>query len=90
MSVSPSDVAALRRIALLVTRAVEDCTPMRPELLTIVTVIDRMKRGVALGAPFQEQDVARLSSLIRHLPADQASPVRLREALVGELRELMH
>ena len=87
-----TDVLALRRIALLVTRATEDCDPIRDELMRIATVIDQMKRSILLDEPL-EQNIAKLSSLIRHLPMDcklgNTSCERLRNSLMGELQELV-
>jgi hypothetical protein len=86
------EVVALRRIALLVTRASEDCDPIRDDLEKIATVIDEMKKSLVLGAPL-DKNIARLSSLIRRLPDDArcktSSCKRLRASLVDELRELL-
>lgn len=86
------EVVALRRIALLVMRASEDCDPIRDDLEKISSVIDEMKKSLVLGAPLDTK-IARLSSLIRRLPDDArcktSSCNRLRASLVDELHELV-
>ena len=86
------EAVALRRIALLVTRATEDCDPIRADLSKIATVIDAMKRSLVLGAPL-DKDVDKLSTLVRKLPAENdcetSSCRRLRTSLMHELQELV-
>lgn len=86
------ETVALRRIALLVMRASEDCGPIRDDLAKIAIVIDQMKRSIVLDVPM-DKDAARLSLLVRQLSRHpghaNANCHRLCNALVNELQELV-
>jgi len=89
------DVTMLRHIALLVVRARDDASPgaVHDGLAKISPVIERMKRSVALGSSFAQNDVASLLTLVRRLPktpggAHSAADV-VQSSTIAELRDLV-
>ncbi len=83
-----TDVRALRRIALLVRRAREDCLPCSDELREIAGIIERMKQNVALDTPFPGDDLRAMASLAGRLSCELRGENRVHEAVITELRDL--
>lgn len=90
-----TDDVSLRRISLLVMRAREDSSPgsLQDGLVKISPVIERMKRSVAVGSPFERADVASLFQIVRRLPRGSGHEHSAREVVqsstVSELRDLV-
>lgn len=82
------DAPTLRRIALLVLRAGEDDVALRHPMREISSVIEQLKRDVALGVPLRRDKVARLGSLIDKATRGQSRTIH--SAIFAELRDLGH
>lgn len=87
-------IAALRRIALLVIRAREETSgAVNDRLFKISSVIESMKRSIAIGSPPAGEDVARLQTLVRQLPKRSSPPRSASEVVCwstfSELHELV-
>lgn len=61
----------------------------RPELDDIVTVIDRMKRNVAVGSPLVGTDLREMASLVGGLSCHTSDHNRLHSIMADELRDLV-
>ncbi|GEM_PF-5358964 len=89
------DVPTLRRISLLVMRARDDETEdeIHDGLEKITSVIERMKRSVALGTPFSPADRRALRALVRGLPKSCIQPHCAKEIVrwcaIDELQDLV-
>lgn len=83
-----TDVRALRRLTLLVRRAKEDGLPCSNELGKIASILDRMRRSVALGTPSVGDDLRAVASLVGELSCERRSENRVHEAVITELRDL--
>lgn len=86
------DVPTLRRIALLVMRAGQDDEGLRRPMTEIWTLIDALKKDVALGLPLDRSNAVRLSSLIDRLTHERAdrSERSINGAIFLELNDLGH
>lgn len=90
----PFETVALRRIALLVIRAREETSgAVSDRLFKISSVIENMKRSIALGSPLAVEDVARLQALVKQLPKRSSTPRTASEIVrwstFSELRDLV-
>ena len=89
------DTPTLRRIALLVLRARQDETPgaVRDLLDAITSVIENVKRSIALDSCADQSDLVRLRKLVSRLPRGNGDPRSAAEivrwSVMTELRELV-
>ncbi|HEU4522472.1 MAG TPA: hypothetical protein VFT12_10735 [Thermoanaerobaculia bacterium] len=82
------DVPTLRRIALLTLRVSQDDPALRTSMIEVSTILDHMKRDVALGRTFAPSDLKRLRTLLTGVARPRAPQSLIEAAMLDELRDL--
>ena len=82
------DVPTLRRIAFLALRVSDDHPALSPTLREINTLVDRLKREVALGIALPPSEIRRLKRLLSGVPLAPSASSMIEAAMLDELRGL--